>query len=285
MRIKKKINWGRYYFVLLLCGFLFFSGSEAIAAVDNAACLKCHKNPRLSKGKKDGSLLSLYVDESAFQVSVHGAAGLGCTDCHQDARPDVHPVEGIGAINCDNCHQDVAEAYKKTSHGMMLESGMENAPKCTNCHGAHYIRQIKDPASPLATPNISKVCAACHEEAKPVKGFLASLASFRLKGHPKTGLDQRYDTQNCVNCHPENTGHPQKEIVKSTCVRCHDKSYATPLLLGPIHFKNSGESQPLYYGLRIFYGVSLTMGVIAILSIYAYRFFRRRKIRSNKSQD
>ncbi len=265
------------YFLLLVVGLLFCLWEGVVEGADNAACLKCHQNPRLSKGKKDGSLLALYVNAASFQASVHGTAGLSCTDCHQEARPDVHPAEGFAPVNCANCHAEAAEAYKKTTHGMMLESGLENAPRCADCHTAHYIRKINDPESPVAPAHLAQTCAKCHEEARPAPGLLTTLASFRLKGHPKTGLHYRYDTQICGNCHPENAGHPQKETNKSICLKCHDKSYSTPLLLGPIHFKISWESQPLFFIMRFFYGLGLTIIIIAAITSCAYYLYRRRK--------
>lgn len=265
------------YFILLICGVLLFIWAGAAQGADNAACLKCHQNPRLSKGKKDGALLSLYVNPPSFQASVHGAGGLGCTDCHQEARPDVHPAEGFAKVDCANCHSEAAESYKKTTHGMMWASGLEDAPQCADCHSAHYIRKIKDPESPVNAQNLPQACAKCHEEAKPVAGFLTTLASYRLKGHPKTGLNYRYDTQICANCHPENAGHPQKEGRKSICVKCHDKSYSTPALLGPIHFKVSWSSQPFFYIMRFIYGFGIVLIVIAAAGSYAYRLYGRRK--------
>lgn len=271
------------YFILLIWGALLFICEGAAQGADNAACLKCHENPRLSKGKKDGSLLSLYINAASFQTSVHGAGGLGCTDCHQDARPDVHPAEGFAKVDCANCHEEAAEAYKKTTHGMMWASGLENAPQCADCHTAHYIRKIADPESPVNTQNLPQACAKCHEEAKPVSGFLANLASYRLKGHPKTGLNYRYDIQICANCHPENTGHPQKEMKNTACVRCHDKSYSTPALLGPIHFKVSWPSQPIFYIMRFIYGFGIAIIAIAAAGSYAYHLYRRRKKKAEKT--
>jgi len=273
------------YFILLLWGVLLFIWGGPAQGADDAACLKCHQNPRLSKGKKDGSLLSLYVNAESFRTSVHGAGGLGCTDCHQEARPDAHPAEGFAKVDCAQCHQEAVEAYKKTTHGMMWASGLENAPQCADCHTAHYMRKINDPASSVSAQNLPQACAKCHEEAKPGPGLLATLASYRLKGHPKVNLNYRYDTQICANCHPENTGHPQKEVRKSECVKCHDKSYATPALLGPIHFKVSWESQPVFYIMRFLYGIGIVMAVIVAAGSYAYHFYRRRKKASEKTPD
>ena len=267
-----KVRW----FLLPFFLFVFFWATP-VQAAENADCLNCHKNPRLSKGKKDGSLLSLYVNEEAFKTSVHGAAGMGCTDCHQEAKPNFHPAAGFPEVGCASCHPDQMETYKKTTHGMLWDSGDERGPKCQDCHTSHYIRKVKDPQSPVQASRLPGVCVKCHEEAKSPEGFLESLATYRLLGHGKVNLADRYDTQRCANCHPENTGHSQKPGTASSCVKCHDRSLSSPLLLGPLHFKMSFSDQPIPYLLRILYGAGLIFVVIGMIGIFAYRFYLRKK--------
>jgi len=252
----------------------FWAGPAATA--ENADCLKCHKNPKLSKGKKDGSLLSLAVDEEAFKTSVHGAGGLGCTDCHQEAEATQHPAEGFPEVGCASCHADQVETYKKTSHGMMFESGMEQAPKCADCHTAHYIRKISDPQSPVSEANLPLVCGRCHWQAKQPSGFFTALATYRIMGHPKGDLREKYHTRTCAKCHPENTGHPQKPL-QTTCGRCHDKSLATPVLMGPIHFQMSFLENPLQFILRILYGLGFVVVVLGVIGWFGYRTYKKRK--------
>jgi hypothetical protein len=204
---------------------------------------------------------------------------MGCTDCHQEAKPNVHPAEGFPEVGCTNCHQDSAEAYKQTSHGMMLESGLERAPKCVDCHTSHYIRKASDPQSPVKAIRLPEACARCHEVAKQPKGFFMALATYRIMGHPKTSLESCYDTQGCANCHPENAGHPQKKGPAPSCVKCHDPSASRPLLLGPIHFKVSLWDQPVPFLLRFLYGVGLVLAVLACIAFFGYRTYTRRKAR------
>jgi hypothetical protein len=245
-------------------------------AADNAACLNCHKDPKLSKSKKDGSILSLYVNEETFKASVHGVGGLGCTDCHQEAKAAQHPAERFPEAGCGACHQDQNEAYKKTTHGMMRESGMERAPNCADCHAPHSIRKINDPQSQVMGENLSKACEKCHWQSASPSGFFTALSTYRIMGHPKGNLGERYDTQSCVQCHPENTGHPQKPI-KATCVRCHDKSLTTPVLMGPIHLKMTFHENPLQFILRILYGLGFVAVVFGIIW-YGYRNYQKKKM-------
>ncbi|HSR11271.1 MAG TPA: cytochrome c3 family protein [Thermodesulfobacteriota bacterium] len=264
------------WFFLPVLAALFLWALPAQAA-DNSECLKCHQNPRLSKGKKDGSLLSLHVNEEAFKKSVHGAAGMGCTDCHQEAKANVHPAQGFQEVGCAGCHQDSAEAYKKTSHGMMRESGMDQAPRCADCHTAHYVRKIADPESPVRASRLPKACAQCHEAARPTGGFFTALATYRIMGHPKTDLGKRYDTRECVNCHPQNTGHPQKETAGPSCVKCHDPSLSTPMVLGPMHVKMTFKDQPVAFLLRILYGLGIAGVVVGCAAFFGYRTYKKKK--------
>jgi len=255
----------------------FLLWASTVQAAENAECWQCHNNPRLSKGAKDGSLLSLYVNEEAFKASAHGAAGMGCTDCHQEAQPKFHPAEGFTETGCTSCHADQGEAYKKTTHGLILDSGLKPAPKCQDCHTSHYIRKINDPQSPVQTFRLSAVCAKCHEEARPPQGFFAALATYRLMGHRKVSLADRYDAQSCANCHPENVGHPQKPGPPTSCVKCHDQSLPTPLLLGPIHFKMSFADQPVPFLLRFLYGAGIVILVVGGIAFLSYRLVLKRK--------
>jgi hypothetical protein len=270
------------WFLLPFFTFFLFWATTAQAA-ENADCLNCHKNLNLSKGEKDGSLLSLYVNEEAFKASVHGAAGMGCPDCHQEAKPTFHPAEGFPEVGCTSCHAEAAEAYKKTTHGMVLESGLERAPKCQDCHTSHYIRKIGDPQSPVNASYLPNACSKCHEEANPPRGFFASLATYRIMGHRKVNLGTRCDTQGCANCHPENTGHPQKQERTPSCAKCHDRSAETAVLLGPIHSKMSFKDQPLPFVLRILYGAGFVIVVIGCLAFFFYRSYRRMKAKKGSS--
>ena len=261
--------------------FFLFCAVFVPAAAEDTECLKCHKNPLLSKGKKDGSLLSLYVNEESFRASVHGAAGMSCTDCHQEAKPNFHPAEGFPEVGCASCHPEAVEAYRKTTHGMVLESGVEGAPKCQACHTSHYIRKINDAESPVNAAHLPAACSKCHWQAEPLKGFLATLATYRINGHRKVNLGTEYDTKGCVNCHPENAGHPQKQGIAASCMKCHDRSVQTPLLLGPIHTRMSFQDQPVPFFLRFLYGAGIIIVAVGFIGFFSFRCYQKRKKRGS----
>jgi hypothetical protein len=164
---------------------------------------------------------------------------------------------------------------------MVLESGVEGAPKCQACHTSHYIRKLNDAESPVNAAHLSAACSKCHWQAEPLKGFLAALATYRINGHRKVNLGTEYDTKGCVNCHPENAGHPQKQGIAASCMKCHDRSVQTPLLLGPIHARMSFQDQPVPFFLRILYGAGIVILVVGFIGFFSFRCYRKRKNRGS----
>ena len=120
------------------------------------------------------------------------------------------------------------------------------------------------------------VCARCHWQAKAPSGFFTALATYRIMGHPKGDLGEEYSTRACVKCHSENTGHPQKPL-KVTCGRCHDKSLATPVLMGPIHFRMSFHEDPLTFILRVLYGLGVMLVIFGTVGWLGYRTYKKKK--------
>lgn len=138
------------------------------AANVGATCAKCHR----------------FIEER-LQQSVHGRAGTppdnaekpavddeakrrpGCTDCHQGHdRP--HPRSTAFRVglpdSCGNCHADLLNSYTRSLHGQLTELGYVPAAKCSDCHGAHDILRVSDPASRLSTINRRETCTKCHAD-------------------------------------------------------------------------------------------------------------------------
>ncbi len=55
--------------------------------------------------------------------------------------------------------------YAISMHGALTELGYEPAATCSDCHGAHDILPIPDPASKLSSSNRLETCRECHPEA------------------------------------------------------------------------------------------------------------------------
>ncbi len=120
--------------------------------------------------------------EEVFAKSVHGemlAAGNPqapvCTSCHT-----AHNISRTGTpgfmldiVNeCGSCHNtspkgrpgdaSFYKAYRMSYHGQVNALGSTRAAKCSDCHGAHNIQRVDDPASPLYPTHRLKVCQKCH---------------------------------------------------------------------------------------------------------------------------
>ena len=125
-----------------------------------------------------------------------------CVDCHSN-KSDPHSVQRVLestastykkniADTCAKCHNNtelmssygivdkVYESYMRSYHGKVIEMSSSelsqlNTATCTNCHGAHNIKAVTDPAAPVSgMDNLVQTCVQCHPNAGTqfVKGFL-----------------------------------------------------------------------------------------------------------------
>jgi nitrate/TMAO reductase-like tetraheme cytochrome c subunit len=152
---------------------------------------------KLSLAEKCGTCheyqYALYSDSIHGQVVSSGdQQAATCVDCHSD---DSNPHSVIRVLEasaptykkniaqtCAKCHdneqlmasygivEQVYETYMSSFHGKALElssytvSQLDKAT-CTNCHGAHDIKAVTDPNSPVADlQNLVKTCdqVGCH---------------------------------------------------------------------------------------------------------------------------
>ena len=152
---------------------------------------------KLSLAEKCGTCHEYQLE--LYETSIHGEVVLGgdqeaatCVDCHSD---DSNPHSVIRVLEagaptykkniaqtCAKCHDNeelmasygiverVYESYMTSFHGKALElssyevSQLDKAT-CTNCHGAHDIKAVTDPNSPVAgLENLVKTCdqVGCH---------------------------------------------------------------------------------------------------------------------------
>jgi cytochrome b subunit of formate dehydrogenase len=211
---------------------LIFIASWAQAqSVDD--CLMCHDDNTLSV-ERDGRQVSLYIDKKVFSKSVHGE--LDCISCHEDlTNSDFPHKETVDPVNCGNCHDDIAQQYDASLHGRAVAQGAKLAPRCWDCHGAHDILPVKDPASKVTKFNIPFVCGRCHKEGTAVsrtynipQDSILSHYSFSIHGE---GLFQKglSVTAVCTDCHTAHNVLPHtdpkstiyRDNVAKTCEKCH----------------------------------------------------------------
>jgi len=216
---------------------LLVLGSDFAAAQEIDDCLMCHDDSELTKISGE-RVVSLFVNQTKFEASVHGREGMTCVDCHQDldGLEDEHARE-LESVDCTVCHDDVSEIYDASLHGREVLAGNALAPHCWDCHGAHDILRSEEEDSRVNRFNIPIMCGNCHKEGAPVARMFnipqdSILTHYRQSIHGE-GLFRRGLTISavCIDCHtahnvrdhedPESSIHRDK--VAGTCQQCHGR--------------------------------------------------------------
>ena len=133
----------------------------------DASCLTCHSDPQLEMAFPNGEVLSLFLDIEDFQHSVHGTR-LACTDCHQrnitvpHQPPKVQSRRQLALVEYEVCKRCHFENYTRTLDSMHFDAmaeGKDDAPICTDCHGAHSVIRITE-----SRAEIANTCSKCHDD-------------------------------------------------------------------------------------------------------------------------
>ncbi len=151
------------------------ASKHPVDPVAAAACINCHEEIYREVIK---SVHGLNIIE---KNQIDGAL---CLDCHGSPhyiKPFIDPNSTVSRKNhvemCGKCHGDseiiekyglqdyVMKSFIKSFHGKKLHLGHTEAPVCSSCHNAHYIKSKDDPASPIFGKNKLKTCGKCHEGA------------------------------------------------------------------------------------------------------------------------
>ena len=136
------------------------------SAIENSECMECHGDESLARTKSQGINSSLFVDQKAFQYSVHNINGIQCVDCHADiaelaADQEVPHSLDLTPVNCTGCHEAEAVAYTKGVHQQASSKGM--TIQCYACHGYHNV--VSGENLPVLERE-NKSCLKCHEPDK-----------------------------------------------------------------------------------------------------------------------
>ena len=167
-------------------------------------CLDCHGQAGTSVSFKDGSQKDVTIDARAWSASVHGEAGVGCSDCHASHTEYPHPTLGAGSgrdytianyTSCETCHE---EQFKKQLDGVHLKAiaaGNKNAAVCSDCHNPHAQKKITGEDGrllPEGRVGIPGTCARCHA---------AIQGQYRKSVHGAALVDGNPDVPTCIDCH------------------------------------------------------------------------------------
>jgi cytochrome b subunit of formate dehydrogenase len=179
----------------------------------------------------NGKQVSLYVDESKLEHSVHGDL-FTCVDCHKSANDPKDKNRRLSA-SCADCHADAAEAYSHSMHSKAPKPGQAAAANCQDCHGgAHEILAADDTKSPVNHANVPTTCGRCHgqkflmesngESAQPFISYQESV-------HGRATENGSKKAAVCTDCHgahqilsaTDAKSAIYKFNVPATCGKCH----------------------------------------------------------------
>ncbi len=187
-------------------------------------CLVCHSDEDL----ESSAGISLFVDTEVFQASIHGMAGLPCTDCHSalEGIEDFPHPEKLTPVECARCHDDAAVEIKASVHA---GNGTFRIT-CKDCHGTHDILPKDDASSSVYSINLPETCERCHlHQVQTQRGqeFIERYnESVHFKALTKSGLSLSATCQTCHGGHDVlPTENPDSRVSRKniipTCGRCH----------------------------------------------------------------
>ncbi len=151
-----------------------------------ATCTDCHtahhelphSNPKssINKANVPGTCGNChYGIKEMFNKSIHSPLVSNttkelpsCNDCHTAhtiRRTDQEGFKLTIMTQCGRCHEEIAKTYFDTYHGKVSQLGYTKTAKCYDCHGAHDILPMENPASHLNRKNVVATCKKCHEGA------------------------------------------------------------------------------------------------------------------------
>jgi cytochrome b subunit of formate dehydrogenase len=205
--------------------------AAAPAAPTNADCMSCHGDPSAASTNPDGSPRSLYVDQKAFEESIHGS--LDCTSCHADITEVPHEAD-LKSVDCGTCHGDEMKAYQGSLHATALQNGDHDAASCKDCHGTHDMRPSTDPLSRTNPARLVETCGACHSDPVKMKKHMVSVmhpSDAYMKSTHAQAVAQGKHAATCNECHGTHDLLPSnnpastvyRDNIANTCGKCHAK--------------------------------------------------------------
>ncbi len=203
---------------------------EALVASDD--CMECHNDAELTKVDASGKEISLFVNASVFESSVHG--DFECVSCHTGISELPHE-EKLPKVACGGCHEEEREIYQWHGHLKVGES--KDMPGCADCHGSHDIVKSSEKHSNVNPVNLPKTCGRCHEDIDLVKKHEILMSHpvelFKISIHGKASLGGIYLAATCNDCHSTGgsahrilaPGLPESAVnhfnIPRTCGKCH----------------------------------------------------------------
>jgi hypothetical protein len=214
-----------------------------------------------------------------------------CIDCHDNhaIQPPSEPRLAI-SDRCATCHDEIAETYAASIHGQSLAEGFEDAPVCTDCHGAHAIEGAKNETFHAGS---YQICAKCHGDEEKMEAYELNTNVLRTylddfhgaSNHiyTKVGYIPERPIATCGDCHGvhdvQRFEHKEdavaiRERTTEMCQSCHedaDSSFAGAWLA---HEDPSLQSSPFVWAVLWGYRLLIPLMVIALLTHILLHFWR-----------
>jgi len=249
----------KYSIALILLGFLLFPICVRSSDYSDQDCLTCHGKPEISQITSNGAVRTLYVDPENWSQDIHYRGKLTCVDCHTNANPFLHFREGFIDVDCARCHPIEEEEYQKNIHLTFrtITPGKE-LPLCYHCHTKHNILPHENPLSSVHDSNVGDTCATCHPE------VMNGTSLGKLSGHRKGDIAEKFDMNECLLCHYQDSAHGAKRVYKDFCTRCHDVRSKGNLVMGPTHLDATRWSGLNYFGNGLLFFLLLASGTLLV---------------------
>ncbi len=162
--------------------------------------------------------------------------GFTCADCHGGSietnasvisynvmsgdfigRPTRHNITTV----CSKCHIQETRDYKQSIHWEQIEKGHLDAATCTDCHGIHEIRAIKDNKSSSNHQNSPATCAKCHSNKELMSAWYYGIKTDRLDTYKESfhwkALRNGYTVvATCADCHENHLTKSHTDPASST---------------------------------------------------------------------
>lgn len=223
-----------------------------------AGCVDCHGDHMIQNPEdpKSSTKLARQIETCGkchkditdkFKKSKHGQELLNgndkaptCSDCHgeHDIKSTLLSDE-FSKLNlvdkCLSCHKDgkiphknfkgeeeLITGYQKSVHYEALKKGDQNAPTCSNCHGAHEMEKADNPDSKISKKNIANTCGQSNCHGDQLKDYMGSIHQTGVSGG-------NIDAPTCNNCHGnhgiiskdiDNKLEKSNDLIK-LCSNCH----------------------------------------------------------------
>ncbi len=199
-------------------------------SISNQYCLDCHGAPGQTFTLENGDVLDLFVDPTWHQNSVHGEMGYACVQCHSDVGEYPHPAWQAAdrrdatiklTQQCARCHEQQAKLEADGVHANAQRQGIREAAVCVDCHTAHEVRRLTDPATHQLLPEtrqwIPERCALCHN---------AIYQKYKDSVHGSALSEGNPDVPTCIDCHGvHNIENPTTAYFRlrspDLCAKCH----------------------------------------------------------------